>query len=70
MDVRLDELTEGLPVIPPPGEAWRAVDVAGVAHDSRAVGPGDLFVAWTGERHDGRDFAPQAVARGAAAVLA
>jgi UDP-N-acetylmuramoyl-L-alanyl-D-glutamate--2,6-diaminopimelate ligase len=70
VDVRLAELTAGLPVTPPPGEGWREVEVVGVAHDSRAVAPGDLFVAWAGERHDGRAFAPQAVARGAAAVLA
>ncbi len=68
--MRLAELTAGLPVTPPPGEGWREVEVVGVAHDSRAVAPGDLFVAWAGERHDGRAFAPQAVERGAAAVLA
>ncbi len=70
MDVRLAELTRGLPVEPPAGAAWRAVEVTGIAHDSRAVEPGDLFVAWVGERHDGRSFAREAVGRGAAAVLA
>ncbi|GAC1440410.1 MAG: UDP-N-acetylmuramoyl-tripeptide--D-alanyl-D-alanine ligase [Mycobacteriales bacterium] len=37
--------------------------------DSRAVQPGDLFVALRGERSDGHDFAERAVAAGAAAVL-
>lgn len=41
-----------------------------VVIDSRAVTPGCLFVALPGERVDGHDFAPAAVAGGAAAVLA
>jgi UDP-N-acetylmuramoyl-tripeptide--D-alanyl-D-alanine ligase len=41
----------------------------GVVTDSRAVGPGDLFVALAGERVDGADFAPQALSAGAVAVL-
>ncbi|MCZ6507623.1 MAG: UDP-N-acetylmuramoyl-L-alanyl-D-glutamate--2,6-diaminopimelate ligase [Acidobacteria bacterium] len=44
-------------------------DVSGIAYDSRQVEAGDLFVALVGERCDGRAFAPQAVARGAVAVL-
>jgi UDP-N-acetylmuramoyl-L-alanyl-D-glutamate--2,6-diaminopimelate ligase len=38
--------------------------------DSRRVQPGDVFVAFPGAHVDGRDFIAQAVARGAAAVLA
>ncbi|TYC10989.1 UDP-N-acetylmuramoyl-tripeptide--D-alanyl-D-alanine ligase [Actinomadura syzygii] len=41
-----------------------------VVIDSRAAGPGALFVALKGERADGHDFAPAAFAAGAAAVLA
>lgn len=37
--------------------------------DSRRVEPGGLFVAVSGERVDGHDYAGQAVAAGAAAVL-
>lgn len=37
--------------------------------DSRAVQPGDLFIALKGHQLDGRRFIPDAVARGAAAVL-
>lgn len=40
-----------------------------VRHDSREVEPGDLFVAIVGERHDGHDFIPDALARGARAVM-
>ena len=38
--------------------------------DSRRVQPGDVFVAFPGAQADGRDFIAQAVAKGAAAVIA
>ncbi len=47
-----------------------ATVVGGVVIDSRAAGPGMLFAALPGQRVDGLDFAPQAVAAGAVAVLA
>jgi UDP-N-acetylmuramoyl-L-alanyl-D-glutamate--2,6-diaminopimelate ligase len=37
--------------------------------DSRAVQPGDTFVAFPGEARDGRHYIGQAIARGAASVL-
>ena len=40
-----------------------------VEFDSRAVAPGGLFVAFAGEKVDGHDFAPAALAAGAVAVL-
>jgi UDP-N-acetylmuramoyl-tripeptide--D-alanyl-D-alanine ligase len=40
-----------------------------VEFDSRAVTPGGLFVAFAGEKVDGHDFAPAALAAGAVAVL-
>src|SRR3954468_21735964 len=48
----------------------RAVVRGPVVIDSRAVEPGSLFVAIKGERVDGHDFAAQAIADGAVAVLA
>ena len=57
----------------PAKAAWRgaeALGVAGITCDSREVHPGDLFVAIPGEAQDGRAFIAEAVARGAAAVLA
>jgi len=42
---------------------------AALVADSRAVHPGDGFVAWRGASHDGRDFVGQAIGRGAAAVI-
>ena len=41
-----------------------------VEFDSRAIGPGGLFVALPGARTDGHDFAAAAVAAGAVALLA
>jgi UDP-N-acetylmuramoyl-L-alanyl-D-glutamate--2,6-diaminopimelate ligase len=46
-----------------------AVDVDDVAYDSRRVGPGSLFCCLVGERHDGHDFAADAVRAGAVALL-
>ena len=47
----------------------RTSTLSGVAVDSRAARPGDLFVAMKGARVDGHEFAADAVARGARAVL-
>jgi UDP-N-acetylmuramoyl-tripeptide--D-alanyl-D-alanine ligase len=44
--------------------------VTAVEFDSRAIGPGGLFLALPGERVDGHGFAAAAVERGAAGVLA
>jgi UDP-N-acetylmuramoyl-L-alanyl-D-glutamate--2,6-diaminopimelate ligase len=44
--------------------------VTGIAADSRAVKPGFLFAAVRGTKSDGLTFVPQAVSRGAVAVLA
>ena len=48
-----------------------SVDFAatGVAFDSREVGPGDLFVALTGDSTDGHRFLNQAFAQGAAGAI-
>jgi UDP-N-acetylmuramoyl-L-alanyl-D-glutamate--2,6-diaminopimelate ligase len=45
------------------------VPVERLATDSRRVRPGDVFMAYPGERSDGRGFIDQALAAGAAAVL-
>ena len=46
-----------------------ALDIKGIAYDSREVRPGDLFVCWQGLRFDGHAFAGDAVRRGAVAVV-
>ena len=49
---------------------FAALEVAGVSADSRAVKPGELFVAVAGAKTDGLNFIPQALAAGAAAIMA
>jgi UDP-N-acetylmuramoyl-L-alanyl-D-glutamate--2,6-diaminopimelate ligase len=46
------------------------VELSGIASDSRKVKPGDLFVAVPGTKADGLAFVQQAVAAGAAAIMA
>jgi UDP-N-acetylmuramoyl-L-alanyl-D-glutamate--2,6-diaminopimelate ligase len=60
-------------LLPPDAEiAARGGDIecAGVTADSRAVKPGDLFVAIAGGKADGLRFVDQALAGGAVAVMA
>ena len=54
---------------PVPTAEVAQVEVTGVTHDSRAVGPGMLFVAVPGLRVDGHDFVPAAIEAGAAGVI-
>jgi UDP-N-acetylmuramoyl-tripeptide--D-alanyl-D-alanine ligase len=46
-----------------------AVVTGSVEYDSRAVTPGGLFVAFVGEKADGHDFAPAAMAAGAVGMI-
>jgi len=64
--MRLMDLIAELPIRVAAGEL---PEISGITHDSRQVEPGDLFVALVGQQLDGREFAGQAAARGAAAVL-
>jgi len=53
-----------------PGAApLNTLEIAGIAADSRQVRPGFLFAALKGVQTDGRRFAAEAVAKGAAAIL-
>jgi UDP-N-acetylmuramoyl-L-alanyl-D-glutamate--2,6-diaminopimelate ligase len=45
------------------------VSISGVTDDSRRVQPGFLFVAYKGVESDGHNYIPQALARGAAAIV-
>jgi UDP-N-acetylmuramoyl-L-alanyl-D-glutamate--2,6-diaminopimelate ligase len=79
---RLGELADILPVTLPvtiaasgaertavSGAEGIAVTVTGVTHDSRDVRPGDLYAALPGSVRHGAEFAAQAAAAGATAVL-
>jgi UDP-N-acetylmuramoyl-L-alanyl-D-glutamate--2,6-diaminopimelate ligase len=48
----------------------QSTKVTSIAHDSRAVSPGTVFVAIRGQRADGTTFAADAIARGAVAIVA
>jgi UDP-N-acetylmuramoyl-L-alanyl-D-glutamate--2,6-diaminopimelate ligase len=59
----LADLTVGLASVP------AGVVVSDITLDSREVTPGALFLACSGRKHHGLEFASQAIAQGAAAVL-
>ena len=53
------------------GADWKTLEALGVrrlVNDSRAVRPGDTFVAYPGQSRDGRDYIAQAIANGAAGI--
>lgn len=58
----LDDLLDGIAAAPP-------VPVRGLSLDSRAIRAGDVFVALRGASGHGLDFADDAIARGAVAIL-
>jgi UDP-N-acetylmuramoyl-L-alanyl-D-glutamate--2,6-diaminopimelate ligase len=64
----LPELLDHVPVLTT-ARPLDGVVVTGCTHDSRAVRPGDLYVALPGSRVHGADFSAAAAASGAAAVL-
>ena len=51
------------------GHGAPEVEISGLAYSSKSVAPGTLFFCVRGFRSDGHDFAPDAVARGAAALV-
>lgn len=64
----LGELVRWVEGVEPPG-GMAGIEVTGIAADSREVRPGYLFVAIPGTREDGRRYIPDAVERGAVAVM-
>ncbi len=66
--MQLTQLLAELPDATVRGDS--AAEIAGLAYDSRQVRPGYLFVAIRGVHLDGHDYIPDALSRGAAAVVA
>jgi UDP-N-acetylmuramoyl-L-alanyl-D-glutamate--2,6-diaminopimelate ligase len=65
--MRLGDLIRDLPVLHSGADA--AVEVSSLAYNSREVKPGTLFFAIRGEKADGHSYIPQALERGAVAVV-
>ena len=65
--MRLSELCEGYGGTVGIGSG---IEIKGLTADSRAVEPGFLFAALPGALAHGRDFIPEALQRGAVAILA
>jgi UDP-N-acetylmuramoyl-L-alanyl-D-glutamate--2,6-diaminopimelate ligase len=65
--LRLDRLLDAVEVIRLEGDP--AIDVVDVTYASTAARPGSLFCCLRGVRSDGHDHAPDAVSRGAVALL-
>ena len=65
--MKLKELLSGIPVLETNVDL--ELEVCAVAHDSRKVTPGSLFVAITGFAADGNRFIPMALEKGACAVV-
>jgi len=65
--MQLGELLAGLPDARVHGPT--DIEINNLAYDSRAVRPGGLFVAISGFHTDGHAYIPQAVERGASAIV-
>src|SRR5262245_49435481 len=63
--MKLDEMLRGVPTPAP----VPSVPVTGLQYDSRKLSRGEVFFAFPGERVDGHQFIPQAVEKGAAAIV-
>ena len=61
----LEQVAQILGCPPPPVD----IVITGWSIDSRTVAPGDLFFALRGERHDGHDHVPAALAQGAVSAI-
>jgi UDP-N-acetylmuramoyl-L-alanyl-D-glutamate--2,6-diaminopimelate ligase len=66
--MNLNHVLAGVPLRRPVAPALDSVSIEGLDYDSRRIGPGSLFFPFPGSRADGRQFVPQAVAAGAAAI--
>ena len=66
--MKLTEVLDGVKV-----RSWegaRQAEVSSLAYDARRVAPGSVFCTWKGHQRDGHAFVPDALQRGAVAVVA
>ncbi|MDO9027065.1 MAG: UDP-N-acetylmuramoyl-L-alanyl-D-glutamate--2,6-diaminopimelate ligase, partial [bacterium] len=68
---QLNQLLKAIPgETPSPANISQNLEVSGLGYDSRSIKPGELFFAISGYKTDGRKFVDQALARGAAGIVA
>jgi UDP-N-acetylmuramoyl-L-alanyl-D-glutamate--2,6-diaminopimelate ligase len=67
--MNLAALLEGTGLLEPVPAGLASLEPAGLEYDSRRVGNGYLFFAFAGAKADGRQFAKQAMEKGALAVV-
>ena len=61
-EMKLSETVKNLEIIST--NANMQTDITGICYDSRAVKPGNMFVAIRGFESDGHKYIPSAVAKG------
>ena len=66
--MNLDGILAGVRLKQPLTPELAQLEISGLEYDSRRVQPGFLFFAFPGSRADGRQFAQDAIARGAATI--
>jgi UDP-N-acetylmuramoyl-L-alanyl-D-glutamate--2,6-diaminopimelate ligase len=67
--MNMSEVLAGVPLLTELPLQLAQTRVQGLDYDSRRVAPGYLFFAFPGARVDGREFAAQAVSKGAVAIV-
>jgi UDP-N-acetylmuramoyl-L-alanyl-D-glutamate--2,6-diaminopimelate ligase len=67
--MNLEEILSGVRLKQAIAPELARVEIQGLEYDSRRVGPGFLFFAFPGSRTGGQQFAADAVARGAVAIV-
>ncbi len=68
--MKLQQVFEAVPTIRELPSDLLSADVRGLAYDSRRVGPGFVFFAFSGAKTDGAHYAAQAAEKGALAIVA
>ena len=66
--MKLTEVMKGVAV-----KEWQGgkeAEISALAYESQKVGQGSLFCTWKGKKSDGHEFVPDALQRGAVAVVA
>ena len=66
--MKLSDLIKNTKVVKTEGDL--GIEISGIAHDSRKVNPGDVFVAVPGDTFDGLKFIPAAIDKGAKVIVA